>query len=96
LKNQDLTWQLRCKMIDWMIEVTSSYKCQDQTLFLSVLLMDQFYASAGQNLPLGLLHQIGITCMFIAAKYNEIYPIRIHIFYEKIAYFKVSVQQIKA
>ena len=56
--------------------------------------MDLFYARS-ENLSVHLLHQIGITCMFIASKYNEIYPIRINTFYDKIAHFKVSVQQIK-
>lgn len=82
-------------MVDWMVEVMSSYKCQDQTLFLAVLLMDQYYAQVAENLSVNLLHLVGITCMFIASKYNEIYPVHIHTFHDKIGHFKVSTAQIK-
>jgi hypothetical protein len=33
---------LRAKMVDWMVEVTSSYKCSDQTFFISTRIMDTF------------------------------------------------------
>jgi hypothetical protein len=34
---------LRAKMVDWMIEVLSSYKCTEQTFFMSVRVMDLFF-----------------------------------------------------
>ena len=30
--------------------------------------------------------------MFIAGKYNEIYPIKLRTFYEKISHFKISME----
>jgi hypothetical protein len=29
-------------MIDWMIEVLTNFKCEDQTFFLAVSLMDRY------------------------------------------------------
>jgi hypothetical protein len=43
LKNHEVSGKIRAKMVDWMIEVLSSYKCQDQSLFKAVQLMDRFY-----------------------------------------------------
>ena len=29
-------------MVDWMVEVLTSYKCKDQTFFMAVRLMDTY------------------------------------------------------
>jgi len=56
-------------MIDWMVEVITSYKCDDESFFMSVLLLDLYYANVGKNLEVSDLHLIGITSMFVATKY---------------------------
>jgi len=33
-------------MVDWMIEVFASYKCGEQTFFLSVKIMDEYFKKA--------------------------------------------------
>jgi hypothetical protein len=45
LKNHGITAALRAKMVDWMIEVLTSYKCSEQTFFMAVRVMDTFLAS---------------------------------------------------
>tara|TARA_B110000503_G_scaffold6530_1_gene8961 strand:- start:923 stop:1087 length:165 start_codon:yes stop_codon:yes gene_type:complete len=52
--------------------------------------MDLYYANCGVNLELEQLHYIGVTTMFIASKYNEIYPIKIKTFHEKIGHYKIT------
>lgn len=42
LKNHSITPMLRSKMVDWMIEVLTSYKCSNQTFFITVNLIDSF------------------------------------------------------
>lgn len=42
LANHAITATLRARMIDWMIEVLTNFKCDDQTFFLSVNLMDRY------------------------------------------------------
>ena len=41
------------------------------------------------------LHLIGVTSMFIASKYQDIYPLRLRIIHEKIAHRKLSCEEIK-
>lgn len=38
-----VTPNLRARMIDWMIEVLTNFKCDDQTFFLSVSLIDRYF-----------------------------------------------------
>ncbi len=35
--------EYRAKMVDWMVEVMSAFKCADQTFFLAVSLMDRYF-----------------------------------------------------
>jgi len=35
--------QLRARMIDWMVEVLTNFKCDDLTFFIAVSLMDRFF-----------------------------------------------------
>ena len=42
------------------------------------------------------LHIIGVTCMFIASKYEDIYPLKMKMVYEKIAHKKLAIESIKA
>lgn len=95
-------------MIDWMIEVLYSYKCQEQTFFLSVGIMDNFFKNSKMfkiiffikfiiysSYDVGEVHLIGVTAMFIASKYEEIYPFKLKLVYEKIGHKKISIEDIK-
>jgi hypothetical protein len=48
-----------------------------------------------RTLEINDLHLIGVTTMFIANKFEEIYPLKLHTLYEKIAHRKLSPEQIK-
>ena len=39
----DINVNLRARMIDWMIEVLTNFKCDDQTFFLAVGLLDRYF-----------------------------------------------------
>ena len=41
------------------------------------------------------LHIIGVTVMFIASKYEDYYPIKMKIVFEKIAHQKLQISDIK-
>jgi hypothetical protein len=43
----------------------------------------------------GDLHLAGVTSMFIACKYEEIYPMKLQVVHEKIAHKKLTADQIK-
>ena len=52
LKNHKVTGAYRAKMVDWMVEVLTAFKCSDQTFFLAVSLMDRYFnvLGAGPNI----------------------------------------------
>ncbi|CAM5999187.1 unnamed protein product [Sphagnum balticum] len=84
LSEHAITAGLRSKMVDWMIEVLSSYKMTEETFFRAVRLMDAFLAKAPRQ-ELKDLHLIGVTAMFSAAKYEEIHPLKLNVVFDKIA-----------
>lgn len=96
LKNHSIPSNLRARMVDWMIEVLSSYKCQHQTFFVAISLMDRFFGKTTRVHSVSELHLTGVTCMFLACKYEEIYPVKLKVVYEKIAHKKLSIETIKA
>ena len=57
-------------MIDWMIEVTSSYKFSNKTYFDGISLMDRYFNNEVEVLSPNKLHITGIICMVIASKMN--------------------------
>jgi hypothetical protein len=61
----------RAVMVEWMVEVLSTFKCSDNTLFIATSLMDSYF-NAEKGFKLQDLHIIGVASMFIASKYNDI------------------------
>lgn len=97
LKNHKITERMRCRMVDWMIEVLTNYHCDQSTFFEAVNLMDRYFKATGDSgkcLVPEELHIIGVTSMFLASKYQDIYPLRLRIVHEKIAHKKLSCQEI--
>ena len=39
---QDITTAMRSILVDWLVEVTSEYRLSQQTLHLSVVLLDRY------------------------------------------------------
>jgi len=59
-------------MVDWMIEVLTNFKCEDQTFFLAISLLDRYLKGSPKPQEIADLHLMGVTCMFIASKYEDI------------------------
>ena len=89
----------RAKMVDWIVEVLTAFKCSDQTFFIAVGLLDRYFDALSKEnkcFELHDLHLTGIACMFMASKYEDIYPLLMKTVYNKIAHKKVSVEAIRA
>jgi hypothetical protein len=95
LERHKITPTLRARMIDWMIEVLTNFKCDDQTFFLAVSLQDRFAKGCDKILEVGDLHVLGVTSMFVASKFEDIYPLKMKTVHEKIAHSKLDVEKIK-
>lgn len=72
LKQTDITHSMRTILVDWLVEVSEEYKLQGETLALAVSYIDRFLSF--MSVVRGKLQLVGTAAMFIAAKYEEIYP----------------------
>lgn len=78
-----------------MIEVLSQYRTSGQTFFLAVKIMDRYFQMCEEHISATKLHLIGIACMFIASKFEDIYSLRLRIVYEKISHRRLSEKSIR-
>jgi cyclin A len=62
---------MRSILVNWLTEVVDEYKMRTQTLFLSVSYLDRFLQSTNE-IHRHLLQLVGVTCLWIAAKFEEI------------------------
>lgn len=95
LIRHEITPALRARMIDWMIEVLTNFKFIDESFFLAVSIMDRFTKKKNESLAISNLHLIGITSMYIASKFEDLYPMRMKLAYEKIGHKKFPIDIIK-
>jgi hypothetical protein len=82
-------------MVDWMVEVLTTFKTSDQTFFLAINLMDRFFKHCDRQLTGSDLHISGIVCMFIASKYEDVIPLLMRTVINKIGHNKFEVPTIE-
>lgn len=71
MENQkELAWQMRGILTDWLIQVHMRFRLLPETLFLAVNIIDRFLSA--RVVSLAKLQLVGVTCMFMAAKFEEI------------------------
>ncbi|KAM6225038.1 G1/S-specific cyclin-E1 [Rhynchocyon petersi] len=71
--------KMRAVLLDWLMEVCEVYKLHRETFYLAQDFFDRYMATQ-QNIVKTLLQLIGISSLFIAAKFEEIYPPKLHQF----------------
>lgn len=71
-KQPDITFVMRSILVDWLVEVGEEYKLCTETLYLTVNYIDRFLSY--MSVQRAKLQLVGTACMFISAKYEEIYP----------------------
>ena len=62
----------RSLVVDWLFDVSNEWNLFDDTIHYAVSYMDRYLFLKHQEV--GTFQLLGATCMWIAAKYNEIYP----------------------
>lgn len=63
---------MRAILIDWIIDVHNKFSMRPQTLFMTVNLIDRYLEK--YDCPRNELQLVGISSLFLASKYEEIYP----------------------
>lgn len=76
MDRHQLTPAARERMVDWMIEVFSVYKCDPGTFELAVHIMDCFILKSKKIIHDEDIHLIGLTCIYISSKVEDIIPLR--------------------
>lgn len=67
---KDITPSMRAILIDWLVEVTEEYRLVPDTLYLTVNYIDRYLSGNAVNRQQ--LQLLGVACMLIASKYEEI------------------------
>lgn len=62
----------RVKLVDWLIDVHQHFELRPETLYLTVNIIDRYLSE--EIVPINKLQLVGISSLFIASKYEEIYP----------------------
>lgn len=94
LEKHEIKGSHRKQMVVWIEEVLKILKCPVEMFFLSVSIMDRYLENSKERLKLDDLHEIGITSMFIASKYQEIEPLTLDMVIDKIAHKKISEKKL--
>ncbi|KAI7893221.1 cyclin-like protein [Mucor mucedo] len=69
ISQHEVTWKMRSVLVDWVIEIHCLFNLLPETLFLAVNIIDRFLSQ--RTVVLGKLQLVGITSLFIAAKFEE-------------------------
>lgn len=83
-------------MVDWMIEVISAFHMSLDTFFLAVKVMDYFLSKSITRYSDEQVHLIGIACMLIASKFEEVQPFSMKVMVDTVAKRKFTAQEVLA
>ncbi|KAA0714796.1 G2/mitotic-specific cyclin-B1 [Triplophysa tibetana] len=72
LEGQEITGAMRAVAIDWLMQVQGEFKLRQETMFMTVNLIDSFLQKTA--VPKKYFQLVCVTAMLIASKYEEIYP----------------------
>ena len=82
-------------MVDWMVEVLTTFKTSDQTFFLAINIMDRYFKATDKVLSGGDLHLAGVCAMYIASKYEDVIPLMMRTIINKIGHNKFEMPLIE-
>uniref|UniRef100_A0A8C6WPI3 Cyclin B1 n=1 Tax=Neogobius melanostomus TaxID=47308 RepID=A0A8C6WPI3_9GOBI len=72
LQGQEVTGNMRAILMDWLVQVSIKFRLLQETMYMTVALIDRFLQD--NPVPKKQLQLVGVTAMFLAAKYEEMYP----------------------
>ena len=69
----EITGKMRSILIDWLIQVHRRFGLLPETMYLTVSIMDRYLSLRFGDVTRENLQLVGVACMWIAAKYEEIF-----------------------
>lgn len=70
---EDISAKNRSVLVDWLIDVACRFTVLDETLSSAVWMLDRYFEQVN-SLSRDRLQLIGVTCLMLSAKLEEIYP----------------------
>jgi len=70
-RQAEINSKMRAILVDWLVEVHLKYRLRKETLFLCVNIIDRFLSK--KTVSRRRLQLIGVTALFVAAKFEEIH-----------------------
>jgi G2/mitotic-specific cyclin-B, other len=71
-RQSHLSERMRAVLVDWIVEAHKKFKLLPETLFMTVNIIDRYLDIS--TITREKLQLVGVTALFISAKYEEIYP----------------------
>ncbi|KAG1672700.1 hypothetical protein FOA52_005177 [Chlamydomonas sp. UWO 241] len=68
----DINAKMRAILVDWLVEVSEEYKLCADTTYQAVNYLDRYLSL--EVVKRSQLQLVGVSCMWLAAKFEEIYP----------------------
>ncbi|KAK4572686.1 hypothetical protein RGQ29_030923 [Quercus rubra] len=93
---KDINASMRAKLVDWLVEVAEHFGLVPETLYLTVNYIDRYLS--GNLMNRQRLQLLGVACMMIASKYEEIHAVPVEGFRYLIdySYSKEEVLQMES
>ncbi|XP_067874012.1 G2/mitotic-specific cyclin-B2 [Heterodontus francisci] len=95
LEGQEINERMRAILVDWLIQVHSRFRLLQETLYMTLAIMDRFLQS--QPVSRKKLQLVAVTAMLLASKYEEMYPPAIgdFVYITDNAYTKTQIRQME-
>ncbi|XP_078111246.1 G2/mitotic-specific cyclin-B2-like isoform X2 [Sander vitreus] len=71
MQGYEITERMRALLVDWLVQVHSRFQLLQETLYLTVAVLDRFLQV--QPVSRRKLQLVGVTAMLVACKYEEMY-----------------------
>jgi len=68
-----ITGKMRAVLVDWLVEVQQQFRLLQETLFMTISIIDRYLAKEGKTIHRSQLQLVGVSAMFLAAKVEEIF-----------------------
>merc|ERR1712055_247352 len=97
LKGSSINGKMRGVLVDWLIEVHTQFKLLQETLYMTIYIIDKYLQAEGLTIRRNKLQLVGVTAMFIASKVEEMYAPEINdfVYITDNAYSSAEIRQME-
>ncbi|XP_059808443.1 G2/mitotic-specific cyclin-B2 isoform X2 [Hypanus sabinus] len=95
LEGQEINERMRAILVDWLVQVHSRFHLLQETLYMTLAIMDRFLQS--QPVSRKKLQLVAVTAMLLASKYEEMYSPTVgdFVYITDNAYTKAQIRQME-